>query len=1534
MSEQSNSEITGSVAIIGMAGRFPGAPNVEAFWQNVSQGVESIRAFTPKELLEAGVSPEFAANPNYVNAKGFLPDALMFDAAFFGINSREAEVTDPQQRIFLECAWEALESAGYVPDNAGAVGIFGGSALNTYFIANIMGNQALIDAVGAYQIMLGSDKDFLTTRVSYKLNLKGPSVVVQTACSTSLVAVQSAYQALLNYQCDMALAGGVSITFPQTTGYLYQTGMILSPDGHCRAFDSKAKGTVEGEGVGIVVLKRLEDAIQAGDNILAVIRGAAINNDGSQKIGFTAPGIEGQTEVIAMAQAVAGIEPETVSYIEAHGTGTPLGDPIEIAALTRAFQMGTSQTGFCAIGSVKTNIGHLNAAAGVAGLIRTVLALQHRKIPPSLHFQRPNPEIDFDQSPFYVNNSLEDWKSGDTPRRAGISSFGMGGTNAHVVLEEAPAIDKAPSRRRNQVLVLSARSSEALEAATQNLANVLANQPELDLAGTAYTLQTGRKHFQHRRVLVSADQAEASQLLSRRDSRRVFTAQTASEKKSENRPIVFLLTGQGSQSVGMLCELYDNEPVFRRHLDYCCDRLKTSLRLDLRTVLYPEAAKVAEAEGLLQQTRLAQPAIFSVDYALAKLWMHWGVQPAALLGHSLGEYVAACLAGVFSLDDALDLVAERGRLMQSVPRGAMLSVPLGRDALGQLEAGLSLATVNSPDLSVVSGPFDAIERCADALKKKGIESQRLRTSHAFHSSMMDSILEPFVARMAAITLRPPDLPIQSNLTGTWLTPEQATDPAYWGRHLRYAVLFSDSVSELLKDQDYAFLEVGPGRTLTSLVRRLLPKGHTRDLLSSLPHPDDQVSDSQSVLTVLGRLWAAGVEVDWQAFQDGEPNRRVALPTYPFERRRFCAERPKLSKAAASTVSGKTQDVGKWFYVPSWRRTAPPSLPRLNKAETAKAEAAKERWLLYLDDRGVGAALAEALIAGGSDVVLVRPGRSFAREAEGSYVLYPGGRNHYEALVEDLVSRDRLPSHLVHLFTVTSGPESSDQSGSESLFNRGFYSLLYSVQAFVKVPSAKALFIDVISNQTQDVSGGEPVSAEKSAILGLSRVIGQEYGHLHCRNIDAALSENPVDPAFIAQLQAELTSSSSEPVVALRGGQRWVQHFEPVTIPKDAARTRLRENGVYLITGGLGAIGLLVARHIAGTTKARLVLTSRAGLPPRQQWDALSGDPSNQSLSEKITSIREIESLGSEVLVLAANVASQPEMQAVVDKIDAQFGSINGVIHAAGAVGPGDFADISDLHREGCERQFQAKVHGTHVLEHVLRGRPLDFCFLTSSLSALLGGLGFAAYASANAFLDGFAHERNREGKTPWIVVNWDGWLRGEVQPQSGPLALAMTPAEGIETFDRILGARELNHVVVSSGDLATRLREWTGTGRAEAESAVPAKVKTANVLEFEDAEAFLSKTEATLAPIWRDVLGLSQIGRDEDFFELGGHSLMATQLLSRVRDAMGIPLQVRQLFETRTIAAFAEIIDASLLREKLARKTEEEVGADREELTI
>lgn len=897
MSEFRQGESVPSVAIIGMAGRFPGAPNISNFWDNLSRGVESIQTFTAEELRASGIAPELSNDPRYVKASAILADADMFDAAFFGYNPREAQIIDPQQRVFLECAWAALEMAGYDPETfEGAVGAFAGSAMNTYLLSNIIGNNAVLDAVGFYQTLLSSDKDFLTTRVSYKLNLKGPSIAIQTACSTSLVAVVSAYHALMSFQCDMALAGGVSISFPQKTGYLYQEGMIVSPDGHCRAFDAAAKGTVPGEGVGVVILRRLQDAIEAGDNILAVIRGAATNNDGAGKVGFSAPSVEGQTEVIAMAQAIAGVAAETISYVEAHGTGTSLGDPIEVAALTRAFQMSTTKQRFCALGSVKTNVGHLNAAAGVTGLIKTVLAMQHREIPPSLHFQQPNPAIDFVHSPFYVSDKLTPWNTEGTPRRAGVSSFGMGGTNAHVVLEEAPPVTKHRSHRSDQLLILSAKTSSALESATQNLTAALVNETDLDLADAAYTLQVGRRHFLHRRIVVCATRTQGSELLSTRDSTRVFTATC----EPGDRSVVFLLSGQGSQAVGMGRAIYEEEPIFRKYLDYCADCLRPILNLDLRAVLYPQKSKSAESDDWLRQTQLAQPAIFAVDYALAKLWMHWGVVPGALLGHSLGEYVAACLAGVFSLEDALALVADRGRLMQSAPQGAMLSVPLEPQAVtARLGNDLALAAINTPNLCVIAGPCEAVGALEAQLRSEGIDAGRLHTSHAFHSAMMDSVIEPFVRKMAAIPLRPPSIPMMSNLTGTWLTSEQATDPNYWALHLRNTVLFSASVSELMRDENHVFLGVGPGRTLISLARRHVPVGQKRVLVSSLPHPEDDTSDSIAMLTNLGRMWASGVHIDWRAFHAEELRKRVALPTYPFERQRYFISK---TKAADQPVS--------------------------------------------------------------------------------------------------------------------------------------------------------------------------------------------------------------------------------------------------------------------------------------------------------------------------------------------------------------------------------------------------------------------------------------------------------------------------------------------------------------------------------------------------------------------------------------------------------------------------------------------------------
>jgi acyl transferase domain-containing protein len=897
MTELRQADPISSIAIIGIAGRFPGAPDISAFWDNLSRGVESIQSFTPEELLESGIDPELSNDSHYVKASGILADPDMFDAAFFGYNPREAQIIDPQQRVFLECAWEALETAGYDSGNfEGSIGAFAGSGMNTYLLSNILGNNSVIDAVGSYQTLLSSDKDFLTTRVSYKLNLKGPSIAIQTACSTSLVAVVSAYHALLTYQCDMALAGGVSISFPQKTGYLYQEGMIVSPDGHCRAFDAAAKGTVPGEGLGVVVLRRLQDALEAGDNILAVIRGAAINNDGAGKVGFSAPSVEGQTEVIATAQAVAGVPAETISYVEAHGTGTSLGDPIEVAALTRAFRMSTPKQRFCALGSVKTNVGHLNAAAGVAGLIKTVLALQHREIPPSLHFNQPNPAIDFAQSPFYVNDKLTPWNSEPNPRRAGVSSFGMGGTNAHIVLEEAPPVTKQGSSRNDQLLILSAKTPTALESTTQNLVTALANNTDINLADVAYTLQIGRRPFQHRRIVVCENPTQGSELLSKRDNARVFT----SSCEPTDRSVVFLLSGQGSQAVGMARAIYQQEPVFRKHLDYCADRLHPILNVDLRSMLYPQEGKSGEADDRLRQTQLAQPAIFAIDYALAKLWMHWGVVPGALLGHSLGEYVAACLAGIFSLEDALALVAARGKLMQSIPSGAMVSVPLDPQAVtARLGTDLTLAAVNAPDLCVVSGTCDAIDALQAQLNSEGIATELLRTSHAFHSAMMDRVIDPFVRKMAAIPLRTPTIPVMSNFTGTWLTPEQATDPAYWGQHLRNTVLFSASVTELLRDENHVFLGVGPGRTLISLARRHVPPGQKRLLVSSLPHPEDGTSDSITMLTSLGRMWTAGVPVDWRAFHSHEHRNRVALPTYPFERQRFFISKKKTAGQPAS-----------------------------------------------------------------------------------------------------------------------------------------------------------------------------------------------------------------------------------------------------------------------------------------------------------------------------------------------------------------------------------------------------------------------------------------------------------------------------------------------------------------------------------------------------------------------------------------------------------------------------------------------------------
>ncbi|MFH8349507.1 SDR family NAD(P)-dependent oxidoreductase [Streptomyces sp. NPDC018045] len=886
------------VAIVGMAGRFPGAPDLDRFWRNLCDGKESVSFFDDAELAAAGVSREEFSRPDYVKAGARTEGIDLFDAEFFGYTPREATIMDPQHRVFLETVWEALEHAGYRPGGVeGGVGVFGGAGTSAYLpqvFANLEGGAA----IGASNVGIGNELGFLTTRVSYKLDLRGPSVPVHTACSSSLVAVHLACQSLLNHECGAAIAGGVAFKVPPLRGYRYQESGIMSPDGHCRPFDAAGEGTVFNNGVGAVVLKRLADALAAHDTIHAVIKGTAVNNDGSGKASFTAPGVAGQSAVVLEALGVADVAADSISYVEAHGSGTKIGDSIEVEALTRAFRQSTDRTNYCALGSVKSNLGHLDAAAGIAGLLKTALALRHGTLPPTVHYTEPNADIDFARTPFRVQGELTPWERPDGPRRAGVSAFGFGGTNAHVVLEEAPVPGAPAPARPSQVLVLSARTPQALDRVTDRLAAHLRDDRR-PLADTAFTLALGRAEFRHRRTVVAPTAADAAAALLARDPALVSTGEAAAAPPS----VAMLFTGQGSQYAAMADELYAGEPVFRAAVDRCAAVLTAELDRDVRDLLVHGAGD-EEAERLLARTEYAQPALFTLEYALARLWNAWGITPGAMIGHSLGEYVAACLAGVFTLDDALRLVSLRGRLMQRQAPGAMLSVVADRaTAEALLTDGLSLAAHNGPADCVVAGTAEAVARYADAAARQGIAARPVPTTHAFHSALMRPVVEPFTEAVAAVPRGEPTLPYVSNVTGTWITAEQATDPAYWGRHLLSPVAFADGIATVAQEPDVAFLEVGPGQTLRSLVTRCLPDGDPRTVAASLPHPRSGRGKLASAQRALGLLWQAGVTPDWAAYHSNETPRRVPLPTYPFERKRYWLEAAPASPAARPAAPG-------------------------------------------------------------------------------------------------------------------------------------------------------------------------------------------------------------------------------------------------------------------------------------------------------------------------------------------------------------------------------------------------------------------------------------------------------------------------------------------------------------------------------------------------------------------------------------------------------------------------------------------------------
>jgi acyl transferase domain-containing protein/thioesterase domain-containing protein/acyl carrier protein len=1374
---------TSDIAIVGIALRFPGAHGPKAFWENLRAGVESVQRFGDDELAARGVPRSLLADPAYVKAGFVLEGMDRFDAEFFGFSPKDAAILDPQHRQFLECAWEALEDAGHPPSSfRGPIGVFGGCGMGSYFAFHLLTNPALVESTGLFLLRhTGNDKDFLTTRVSYCLDLEGPSVSIQTACSTSLVAVHAACQSLNSGECDLALAGGVTIELPHGVGYLHRAGEILSPDGHCRPFDHRAQGTLFGSGVGIVALRPLEDALRDGDRIYALIKGSAVNNDGAGKVSYLAPSVDGQAAVVAEALAAAGVEADTLEYIEAHGSGTPLGDSIEVAALMQAFGRRSLQgRPPCGLGSVKANIGHLDTAAGVAGLIKTALALQHGEIPPTPNFEAPNAAIRFADTPFHVVAQLRPWPRGARPRRAGVTALGIGGTNAHVVLEEPPSpVPTSTPRREWQVLGLSARSKRALDAASRRLAAHLRENPGQSLADVGYTLFAGRRAFEQRRVLCSRDAAEAAAWLESGDPQRVFSHGCDSAPAS----VVFLLPGGGAQYAQMGAGLHESEPVFREQIDRGIEEFRRHTGRDLRSLWFSHA----DPHGVgFERPSLQLPAIFILEHALAQLWMSLGVRPAALLGHSLGENTAACLAGVFSFEDALALVTLRGELLERLPKGGMLSVPLSADDVSPwLGPDLDLAALNAPNDSVVSGPSAALEDLVQRLAARGIEARRIPISIAAHSRMVEPSLPRFLEFLRGIRLHPPSLPFLSNCSGTWITSEQAVRPEYWAEQLRSTVRFADGVRTLLAAPARVFLEVGPGKSLSSLVRQQPEAAGVRGVIASLRHPEEKVSDVAHFLTAFGRLWACGVPVDTEFLWHGERRARVSLPTYPFQHQRYWIEPGRAAEPpeAKSTEPRPIDLLSEGFHRPVWKE-------RPRGPEPARAPA--RTWLLFLDAAGLGELLAQRLRARGDKVVTVRESDDNRRLAEGEYALAPErGREGYVDLVRDLVATGAMPQRIVHLWMLT--PDESFRPGSNFFHRnqeRGFYSLFFLAQALAEdgpvLPQAGPLHITVVGNGMQALDGERLLHPEKATIQGPCRVMPREFPGLTCSSVDLPLAvsgaratRRPVRAARLNVLldlvEGEVLSAPRCAAVAYRKDQRYEQEFEHVALDPAGSNGHgpLRKRGVYLVTGGLGGLGLVVAAHLARQARARIVLVGRSPMPERPEWDDwLERHGSDDPTARRIRAVREIESAGSEVLLARADVTDVEAMRGVLEETRRRFGTLHGVFHAAGMLRDAPILAKTQLDVEGV---FGPKVHGTLVLDALLADVDLDFLVLFSSVSALVAPAGQVDYVAASAFLDAYARSAEKPNIRRIVSVNWGIW--GEVGMAANALGAAAARAQ-------------------------------------------------------------------------------------------------------------------------------------------------------------
>ena len=1525
------------IAVVGLAGCFPGAPDVDAFWNNLVNGVESIREFSEEELIAAGVSAADYLSENYVARGTVLEDAYDFEPEFFGVTRSDAQIVSPQIRMFMKTAWEALEVAGYPVEPADhRIGVFAGCGNPNYLAA-----ERHVPEAQRLQRLIGNGADFLATRTSYALGLTGPAIGIQTACSTSLVAVAHAVNAIRSGQCEMAIAGGSSCSWPMGEGYQHGAGLIYSADGHCRTFDHRASGTIFSQASGAVLLRPLQDAINAGDTIHAVIKGVGVNNDGARKGGYAAPSIQGQCEVIQAALDDAEISADQIGLVEAHGTATKIGDPIEVSGLKQAWERDTQEKQFCAIGSVKANVGHADAAAGIVGLLKVILSLKHKVIPPLVNYETPNPEIVFPDTPFYVNTEAVEWKSEQPTRFAAISSFGMGGTNAHLVVAEgqctsvAGACDVEPKAAETngrveateetssalQLIPFSARTDESL----QDLLNVW-NQSDqsfnANFRDIAFTLQSGRKHFARRAFAIASDKQQLSSAIDA-----TVTENPALENGSDSqglifgnnkaikRKVVFLFTGQGAQYANMARDLYQREPVFREALDECDAELKI-VGDGLIEWLF-----AANPACDINQTQYAQVALFSVSYAQAKLWQSWGVSPDAMIGHSIGEYAAAAIAGVLKLKDALAIVAKRGQLMQSMPPGSMLAVMHhDRDIQTLLREsdGLDLAVVNSRSVAVVAGPDDAIDRFAAVLDSQDVKSKKLHTSHAFHSSMMDPMLDPFVQAFSGVQLSEAKIPYLSNVSGTWITKAQATDPNYYAQQIRSTVKFAENLETLMaSDDDYLFIELGPGSTLTQISKTQFSGGN-HAAVATLPSPKQADADSQQFTwEALGRCWTEGLEIDWSRLQPETTARprRVVLPTYCFNEQTYRAEKEHIGSRPDEAASGA------WYNVPVWKQDhlaehltdhleGSQQSDDLSAPENAVAQQAS-RWLV-LAGVGMTADAIKGILSDSVDnldVVSVVAAERYAKLSDDEYSIRPDQFEDYQKLMQD-VQADETLAGVIHGWTLSNSSAADSKTNSDDFWDqqkRSTISLAWLSKAIGDVVVDHSVCLNVLTQGVADIDPAVKPQPANHCFLGAAAVIQKEYRTIQTKVID--LGGNVSSALTQPMLGQLLVSQLHESLLALDRGNWWKQNYDRVSLAADTA-TRIQNGSTIVCTGGLGGLSRNMALQLAGQFEdLKVVLLARNVLPPEGKWDQILAEPAEtqaaSELQQRIVDYRQLKSR-CDVSVVQCDVSDRQQLVAALQQCNKRFGKIDLLLHTAGVLNDGVVATKT---WEQLEPVLAAKSLAADVCCQYIRQTPdaIGSLVFYSSIASDIGLFGQFAYSAANNYLDGLCRQMKHQpaGGTRVLSVNWPAFrdvgmaVRSQVDLSSDAALQreiaenSFTVVEGTKALIDIVNNPIHARVVLSKQPFSTRLQAALEDGRSVALS-----------LQSDDGVGAISdgsaNVEDLMLEIWRQQFGNEQLTLDDDYFELGGDSLMAVGMIAQVEKVFGKMVPISHLINSPT----------------------------------